>query len=85
MKQYWESVKLEFNNFSKSSDDAVKKAAGLKILKMSEEDFSLKYLKRQYTRILTDYVEPLQENEADKAQKEKVLEAVYQELYGYAV
>lgn len=85
IKQYWKSVKPELNSFSRSSDDAVKKAAGMKILEMSEENFSLDYLKQQYRHVLADYVQPLQENEADKAQKEKVLEAVYQELYGWAI
>ncbi len=85
IKQYWESIQPELNSFSRSSDDAVKKAAGMKILEISEDIFSLDYLKQQYLYILADYVQPLQESEADKAQKEKVLEAVYQELYGWAI
>ena len=85
LKQYWQSVTSEFNNFSKSSDDAAKKAAGMKILEISEENFSLEYLKQQYQHVLTDYVQPLQESETDKAQKKEVLEAVFQELCGWAV
>ena len=85
IKQYWKSVQPELKSFSHSSDDAVKKTAGMKILEISEENFSLDYLKQQYRHVLTDYVQPLQESETDKAKKEKVLEAVFQELYGWAI
>lgn len=85
IKQYWKSVHPELKSFSQSSDDAVKKTAGMKILEISEENFSLDYLKQQYRHVLTDYVQPLQESETDKAKKEKVLEAVFQELYGWAI
>ena len=85
IKRYWESMQPELKSFSQSSDDAVKKTAGMKILEISEENFSLDYLKQQYRHVLTDYVQPLQESETDKAKKEKVLEAVFQELYGWAI
>ena len=57
----------------------------MKILEISEENFSLEHLKQQYQHVLKDYIQPLQESEADKAQKKKVLEAVFQELYGWAI
>lgn len=85
IKQYWESMQPELNSFSQSSENTVKKAAGMKILEISEENFSLRHLKQQYQHVLTDYVQPLQESEADKSQKKKVLEAVFQELYGWAI
>ena len=85
IKQYWESMQPELNIFSQISEDTAKKAAGMKILEISEENFSLEHLKQQYQHVLKDYIQPLQESEADKVQKKKVLEAVFQELYGWAI
>ena len=85
IKRYWESMQPELNIFSQSSEDTAKKAAGMKILEISEENFSLEHLKQQYQHVLKDYIQPLQESEADRAQKKKVLEAVFQELYGWAI